>query len=142
MTLILSSNKGRIRSSSSGGRPDVVTDRYVEQEDYCGVRGRRQSVVCASVWYLHNIYKCTQTDIRRRLTAVSMAQGGQRMKMHEGRIAGCTLYCLRPVNQLHARQLCAPRPIAGLILSLCAELRTVISQLSTMAPSISGLSIG
>lgn len=42
VTLILSSNKGKIKSSGSSSRrqrPVVVTDRYVEQEDYCGVGG-------------------------------------------------------------------------------------------------------
>lgn len=38
VTLILSSNKGKIKSSSSRSS-NVVTDRYVEQEDYCGVGG-------------------------------------------------------------------------------------------------------
>lgn len=39
VTLILSSNKGRIKSSSRSSSSNVATDRYVEQEDYCGVGG-------------------------------------------------------------------------------------------------------
>lgn len=68
VTPILSSNKGKIKSSSSSReRPNVVTDRYVEQEDYCGVGGlsaftQAVSGVClAPACYLFN--KCAQTDI-------------------------------------------------------------------------------